>query len=63
MKLNKLIANAFQLHDEKPDKMLNVFQNLIENLDKDKKPNLRLWVLSQIVDQEMQRQEEYENKN
>lgn len=57
------VVTLLPTDEKRANKMLNEIQDLIEDLDKDKKPKLRLWVLSQIVEKELQRQERYENKN
>ena len=57
------VVTLLSTDKEQANKMLDEIQDLIEELDKDKKSKLRLWVLAQIVEKEIQNQKEYENKN
>ncbi len=56
------VVTLFPTDEKQANQMLKEIQLFIENLDKDKKSKLLLWVLAEIVEKEMQRQEEYENK-
>ena len=56
------VVTLLSADEKQANQMLNEIQHLIEKLDEDKKSKLRLWVLAQIVEKEMQRQEEYESK-
>ena len=57
------VVTLLPTDEKRANEMLDEIQDLIENLDKDKKSKLRLWVLAQIVEKEIQQEEEYENKN
>ena len=48
---------------DQADEMLHEIQDFIDKLDEDGNSELRLWVLAQIVEKEIQQQKDYENKN
>lgn len=51
------VVTLIQTDEELANQMLNEIQDLIEHLDKDQKSKLRLWVLAQIVEKEIQQQD------
>ena len=57
------VVTLLPTDEKRANKMLNEIQDLIEELDKKKNSKLRLWVLAQIAEQEMQQEEKNENKN
>ena len=52
------VVTLLPTDEKRANNMLNEIQCFIGNLDKDKRSKLLLWVLAQIVEKEIQRQEE-----
>ena len=59
----EVVVTLLSTHKNKADEMVHKTQDFISKLDKDGNSELRLWVLAQIIEKEIQQRKEHKNKN